>query len=136
MLRLVPRLPARCQNLFQYSAFNSSAVKNSLRPPLNLDSSLETLLQDVDISLKQAKVESIAIRELEVLDDISPMQREISTDDWEPMDFSENRIEPEQQGGERKSPAALFGSQRIGAVTLPLELQSAINLLIAGTRPG
>jgi len=130
MLRLASRLPA--QNLLQYSAFSSS-----LRPPLNLDPSLRALLKDVDISLKQAKVETppaIAMRQLEVLDDV-PLHREISTDDWAPMDISENRMESEQ-GEERKSPAASFGSQRIGMVILPLELQSAINLLIAGTHTG
>jgi hypothetical protein len=138
MLRLVSRLPARSQNLPQYSAFNSCAPKNSLRPRLNLDPSLQALLKDVDISLKQAKVESpppIAMRELEVLNGISPMQHEISMDDWAPLDFSENKTESEQSE-ERKSPAALFGSQRIGMVILPLELQSAINLLITGTHSG
>ena len=140
MLRLASRVPARSQNLLQYtySAFSSSTPKNSLRPPLNLDPSLQALLKDVNISLKQAKVEGpppIAMRELEVLEDILPVHRELSMDDWAPLDFSENKIHSEQSE-ERKSPAALFGSQRIGMVILPLELQSAINILIAGTLPG
>ncbi|KAF8807962.1 Rsm22-domain-containing protein [Phlegmacium glaucopus] len=133
MLKLASRLPARSQKLLQYPAFSSSASKNSLRPPLNLDPSLQALLKDVDISLKQAKVETpppIAMRELEVLDGISPAHHEFSMDDWAPLDSFENKIESEQVE-ERKSPAALFGSQRIGMVILPLELQSAINLLIA-----
>lgn len=137
MLRLA-RLPPRFPNLFQYSAFNTSASRKSLRPPLDLDPTLKTLLKDVDISLKHAKVESlppIARRELEVLDGVSSIQHSISTDDWAPMDFSEHEIESEHSE-ERKSPAALFGSQRIGMVILPLELQSAINLLIAGTYLG
>jgi hypothetical protein len=32
----------------------------------------------------------------------------------------------------RKSPAALFGSQSIGQVVLPFELQKSISLLISG----
>ena len=138
MLRLVLRLPARSQNHFQCAAFNSCAPNNSLRPPLNLDPSLQTLLKDVDISLKHAKVEStppIAMRELEVLDDVLAAQHEVSMDDWSPLDPFEIKVELEQSE-ERKSPAALFGSQRIGMVVLPLELQSAISHLIAGTHLG
>jgi hypothetical protein len=33
---------------------------------------------------------------------------------------------------QRKSPAAHFGSQQIGSVVIPFELQKSINLLIAG----
>lgn len=137
--KLASKLPARSQNLLQYSysAFSSSASKNSLRPPLNLDPSLKALLKDVDISLKQAKVEGpppMATRELEVLDENLPIHHEISMEDWTPLDFSENKIHSEQSV-ERKSPAALFGSRRIGMVILPLELQSAISLLIAGMHP-
>lgn len=138
MLRtLASRLPARSQNLLQ-SAFSSSAPTNSLRPPLTLDPSLKALLKDVDISLKKTKVESpppITMHELEVLDDVFPVHHEVSMDDWAPLDFSENKAESGQLE-DRKSPAALFGSQRIGMVILPLELQSAINLLIAGTHSG
>ena len=43
--------------------------------------------------------------------------------------------EPRQRSGERKSPAAVFGSQRIGMLILPSELQSAINQLIKGMHP-
>lgn len=35
----------------------------------------------------------------------------------------------------RKSPAALFGSKRFGAVVLPLELQDTITRLVAGMFP-
>jgi hypothetical protein len=138
MLRLALRLPPRSQNLFQYAAFNSSAPNSSLRPPLNLDPSLQTLLKDVDISLKHAKVENpppTVMRELEVLHDVLAVQNEIAMNDWAPLDPSEIKVESEQSEKPR-SPAALFGSQRIGMVILPLELQSAINHLIAGTHLG
>lgn len=132
MLRLVLTLPARSQNLFQYAAFNSSAPINSLRPPLDLDPSLQALLKEGDITLKHTTVPPKAIRELEVLDNLTIRQHQLSLDDWGPMVFSETKTE---ESGERKSPAALFGSQRIGMVVLPLELDSAIKQLIAGMHP-
>ena len=131
MLRLALTLPSRSQNLFQYAAFNSSAPINSLRPPLDLDPSLQALLKE-DITLKKAKVLPKAIRELKVLDNLAIMEHQISLDDWVPMDISDSKT---KGSGERKSPAALFGSQRIGMVILPLELHSAIQQLIAGMHP-
>ena len=134
MLRLASTLPARSQNLFQYAAFNSTARINTLRPPLDLDPGLEALLKGEDITLKHAKVPPKAIHELEILDDLSALHHELSLDDWAPMDISDTEKEPERSG-ERKSPAALFGSKRIGMVVLPSELQSAIKQLIAGMHP-
>ena len=132
MLRLALTLPARSQNLFQYAAFNSSAPTNFLRPPLDLDPSLQALLKEEDITLKHAKAPPKAIRELKVLDNLSIMEHQLSSDDWTPMDISEIEI---TGSGERKSPAALFGSQRIGMVILPVELRSAIQELIDGMHP-
>ena len=131
-LRLALTLPARSQNLFQYAAFNSSAPINSLRPPLDLDPTLEALLKQEDMSLS-ARIEHHppkAKRELEVISD-APPRHELSMDDWTPMDISESRTGSK----ERKSPAALLGSQRIGMVILPLELHSAIKKLINGMHP-
>ena len=133
MLRLALTLPARSPNLFQYAAFNSSAPINSLRPPLNLDPSLEALLREEDITL-HSKVESLppkVLRELEIVNDALSGQHILPMDEWAPMDISETRKESEHSG-ERKSPAALFGSQRIGMVVLPSELFSAIQQLITG----
>lgn len=124
MLKLALTLPARSQNLFQCAAFNSSAPINLLRPPLDLDPSVQALLKEEDITLKPKKVLPKAIRDLKVLDNLSIMEYQISLDDWA-LNCS----------GERKSPAAVFGSQRIGMVLLPLELQSAIKQLIAGMHP-
>ena len=132
MLRLASKLPARPQNLFQYAAFNSSAPNNLLRPPLDLDPSLQALLKGEDITLKHTKVLPRAIRELEVIDNLTLMEHQISLDDWKPMDIYDTII---GRSGERKSPAALFGSQRIGMVVLPSELHSAIKQLIAGMHP-
>lgn len=132
MLRLALTLPVRSPNLFQYAAFNSCAPINSLRPPLNLDPSLEALLREEDITL-HSKVESLppkVLRELEVVNDVLSGHI-LPMDEWTQMDISETRKESEHSG-ERKSPAALFGSQRIGMVVLPSELFSAIQQLITG----
>lgn len=97
-------------------------LTNQPNPPLQLDPSLRVLLQDVDISLANYKMQS------------QPSRREL-----EVMDTSKNPVggilEDSELDGElpaRKSPAALFGSQGIGAVILPAELQESIDTLISG----
>ena len=137
MLRLALTIPARSQNLFQYAAFNSSAPINSLRPPLDLDPSLQALLKEEDITLKHSKVLPKAIRELKVLDNLAIMEYQLSPDDWAPMSVSDTKktVLLANLSGERKSPAAVFGSQRIGMVNLPMELKEAIKLLIDGMHP-
>jgi hypothetical protein len=138
MLRLALTLPSRSQNLFQYAAFNSSAPINSLRPPLDLDESMQALLKEGDISLKSAKISPKALRELEFLDNLSIEQQQQfqhSLDEWKSMVFSETEITESESTGERKSPAASFGSKRIGMVIIPLELNSAIKQLVAGMHP-
>lgn len=132
MLRLALKLPARSQTLFQYAAFNSSAPANFLRPPLDLDPSIQALLKEGDITLKNAKVPPKPLRELEVLDNLSLMEH-LASEDWGSMDFSDIKVT--EMSRERKSPAALFGSQRIGMVILPSELHSAIQQLIDGMHP-
>ncbi|KIK70481.1 hypothetical protein GYMLUDRAFT_32504 [Collybiopsis luxurians FD-317 M1] len=94
-----------------------------VNPALNLDPSLQALLRDVDISLTRHKVPAPSHRELDVI----------------PPEFIEdntivamNSEHSEQEDFlDRKSPAAIFGSHRIGAVVLPLEMQNSINLLIS-----
>ena len=85
---------------------------------------MKSLLKDVDLSLLNHKVRYQQPRELETV----------------PMEESGQKIsafyeDVEEEKRERKSPAALFGSQRIGAVVLPLQLQSAIDLIIASKSP-
>jgi hypothetical protein len=91
--------------------------------PLDLDPSFRALLNNEDISLKSYKRNRPAPRELEVLPS------------GEAGLFVEEYIEPEdgeEHYNHRKSPAAEFGSRRIGAVILPVELQNSINALISG----
>ena len=100
--------------------------------PLELDPSYQSLLKDVDLSLlrhyaRHAVVDARAPppRELEVY----PNSSEGSYMTAEQLDFQE---EERNDKGKQKSPAALFGSQRIGAVVLPFELQQTISRLISG----
>ncbi|KAF5374983.1 hypothetical protein D9758_000528 [Tetrapyrgos nigripes] len=97
----------------------TTSASSHLNPPLNLDPSLQALLKDVDISLTRHNLSPRAPpKELDVVP--YDHSNESSTDF---VDEIESELD-------RKSPAALFGSQRIGAVVLPLELQNSINLLI------
>ncbi|KAF8167449.1 mitochondrial small ribosomal subunit Rsm22-domain-containing protein [Crassisporium funariophilum] len=130
--RLMARRPRSTVGLL-YTSFSSSASASHPNPRLNLDPSLQSLLQDVDISLRNAKVEPPPpLRELEVVARTFMAQpHEFSEEEWLPMGQSEDYSSEDTSSGHRKSPAALFGSRQIGAVVLPLELQNAVNLLIA-----
>ena len=101
--------------------------------PLDLDPSLQALLSDVDISLARHKARSSMNEPT-----IRPRQElEVFADESAAVDGAELReedtedVESDHQDS-RKSPAALFGSQRVGAIVLPLELQNAIIKLIEG----
>lgn len=100
----------------------STSAPAQPNPRLDLDPTLQTLLQDVDLSLHSyAKKHKQPLHELEVV----------------PSEAGEALATPEDYDRKsddlpRKSPAALFGSQRFGAVVLPLELQDAIQRLISG----
>lgn len=114
-------LKLRSARSFSQTAF----IASQPNPPLNLDPSLQALLKDVDISLSRHNITPPAPpRELDVVP--FDHSNEVSvTDNAENADGDEAEFN-------RKSPAALFGSQRIGAVVLPVEFQNAINVLIAG----
>lgn len=117
--RLVQRIPFRQRCLY------STGFEGQAHRPLDLDPSLETLLKDVDISLKNYKATSKPPRELDI---VAPNEHEILDPD------SLEVLEEEDAVGrdEKKSPAAAFGSRGIGQVVLPLELQNSINVLING----
>lgn len=83
---------------------------------------MRSLLKDVDLSLLNHKVR-YQPRELETI----PIEEESG------QKISAFYEDFEEEKRERKSPAALFGSQGIGAVVLPLQLQSAIDLIIANS---
>uniref|UniRef100_A0A0W0FSA2 Rsm22-domain-containing protein n=1 Tax=Moniliophthora roreri TaxID=221103 RepID=A0A0W0FSA2_MONRR len=108
---------------FQKFSTTHSAARH-LNPPLNLDPSLQALLQDVDIALTRHKTPAPSPpRELDVLPPETTgitLRKASLGENWDSAEFLE-----------RKSPAAAFGSQRIGSVLLPLELQTSINALIS-----
>jgi hypothetical protein len=113
--------------------FSTSAVAASTQPntALNLDPSLKALLQDIDISLTSHKqipvrrspreLQAFAVEELEETVDVDV---DVAVED--PFEDSSERNE------HRKSPAARFGSKKIGAVVLPAELQASVTALING----
>ena len=80
---------------------------------------MQALLQDVDMSLMYHKPRAQPVpRELEAL----------------PVEEQEEELNFEEYVDDthRKSPAALFGSQGIGAVVVPHQLQSAVTSIIEG----
>ncbi|KAL4251512.1 Mitochondrial RNA Methyltransferase [Abortiporus biennis] len=103
--------------------------------PLDLDPSYRELMKDVDMSVlrhkarlaaKEGDVHPKPPRELEIFPhDPYPEVQYLSSEE---LDLQDDSI---GSASERKSPAASFGSRRIGAVILPLELQNTINRLIA-----
>ena len=63
------------------------------------------------------------MKELEILS---------STDSDEAAVLMLDEEDEYERSGERKSPAAFYGSQQIGQVILPNQLQNTINVLISG----
>jgi hypothetical protein len=112
----------------RYSSSTSQAPLDQTHPnaPLDLDPTLRSLLNDVDMSLVKHKSHHPPreYRELEAIpadqsvdNTIAPYDQDLNTSD---------------RRDTRKSPAALFGSRRVGAIELPFELQKSIHQLIAG----
>ncbi|TFK77519.1 Rsm22-domain-containing protein [Pluteus cervinus] len=93
----------------------SRTRSNQPNPPLHLDPSLRALLQDVDISLGNYNPKGTKLHQLEVVSNLQ----------------SSDVVDEDVESVRRKSPAALFGSQGIGAVILPDQLQASINLIIS-----
>ncbi|KAF8079067.1 mitochondrial small ribosomal subunit Rsm22-domain-containing protein [Lyophyllum atratum] len=90
-------------------------------PPLDLDPGLQAVLNNGDMSLAKGRTNK-PFKELEVV----PVEEQLevaanSEVDGEISDYS----------SERKSPAAHYGSQQIGAVILPNQMQNAINAMIS-----
>lgn len=134
-------LPKTRINLIAH--FSSSPITAVDQPneSLELDPSFKALLRDVDISLLKHKQNP----NVNILHSLSPPKElEAFPVDLEGGDAREISVDTEDaevgeddnyNGGPRdarKSPAALFGSQSIGQVVLPLELQNSISFLISG----
>ena len=95
--------------------------------PLDLDPAFQNLLRNADITMAHrsnahhSKEEPSSHRHMELVE-----QEGMTTSNW---------IEEEEVNsrGSRKSPAAEFGSRRIGAVVLPDQLQESVTRLIEST---
>ncbi|KZT08624.1 Rsm22-domain-containing protein [Laetiporus sulphureus 93-53] len=116
--------------------FSWSSVASSHQPnaPLDLDPSFQALLKDTDMSLLRRKSRHAAsenphakaFRELEMYtSDSTGLENAMLVE--KVVEYEET---PDQQEA-RKSPAAAYGSQHIGAVVLPTELQQTISRLIS-----
>ncbi len=92
------------------------------KPRIALDPSFTILMKDIDASLAKNhdSMHSKTLEELQVVQDFASLPLDEGHD---PMAIYEE---------ERKSPAAIYGSEAIGAVVLPHELQDAITVLING----
>jgi len=113
----IKRIPA---NAALYSSARISRSRPN--PRIDVDPDLQMLMQDVDMALnKHSKREQ---QQLEII----PKEEE---EEEEEPNFEDNGYEP-QSNLHRKSPAALFGSQRIGAVVIPHEMQDIIQRLFSG----
>lgn len=112
----------------------SSTSAHQPNAPLDLDPAFQALLKDVEMSLRN-KVKSDASGSH------GPRELEVYPHDPEaPVDYlSSAELDAQDEGfghkERRKSPAAHFGSQRIGAVVLPFELESTIGRMVAGECP-
>ncbi|KAI9511726.1 Rsm22-domain-containing protein [Russula earlei] len=91
--------------------------------PLDIDKSFRTILQDIDASIVEQKLRGHHprpdVHELTVYPTGS-QPTELVRQDGE-----------EDVRAERKSPSALFGSQQLGVVAIPQELQQTISALIS-----
>lgn len=79
------------------------------------------LMQDVDMALN--KHSNREKQQLEIIpkEEEEEKETDLEGDDYEP-----------QSNLHRKSPAALFGSQHVGAVVIPQEMQDIIQRLFSG----
>ena len=110
---------------------SGSSSSHHPNAPLELDPAFQALLRDVEISLRNKNSRetptSHVPRELELFPhDPHATVDYLTSAELDAQDDNDGRREG------RKSPAAAFGSQRIGAVVLPLELQSTISRMISG----
>ena len=104
--------------------YSSACISRSRpNPRIDVDPDLQMLMQDVDMALnKHLKREQ---QQLEII------SREEEKEGEKEADFEDDGYEP-QSNLHRKSPAALFGSQRVGAVVIPQEMQDIIQRLFSG----
>ncbi|KAJ3558994.1 hypothetical protein NM688_g608 [Phlebia brevispora] len=140
MLRSLPAKPLLTIGLRRggLRRIGSTTVTQTHQPnaPVELDPSFQTLLKDIDLSIHRHRtrpapnepkqLETTSLRELEVYANDSLAENDfLSFEDLELQEIAD------ETSREQRSPAAHFGSRRIGAVILPAELQRTITQLIS-----
>jgi hypothetical protein len=104
----------------------SSSSSHQPNAPLDLDKSFRAILRDIDNSITEQKTKGHHTQ-------APPHLHELSV---YPADSESTELVDQDGEGddrmERKSPAAFFGSQRLGAVVIPQELKQTISALISG----
>lgn len=121
------------RSTIRYITSTTSSLSHHPNAPVELDPSFQALLKDVDMSIRHRRPLALdspgspsTHRELEVYPNDSSEEGFLSSEELDREDDGEASTR------ERKSPAADFGSQRIGATVLPLELEQTIAQIIAG----
>ncbi len=116
-------LRARSSRALRFLRFSSSSP---LQPnaPLDLDKSFRAILLDIDNSIAEQK-----LNRHNSLPDIHELTAYPT--DSEPTELARHDDEGSTRA-QRKSPAAHFGSQQLGAVVIPQELKQTISTLISG----
>ncbi|KIJ66366.1 hypothetical protein HYDPIDRAFT_180817 [Hydnomerulius pinastri MD-312] len=130
-LHALSRSAARSSVSAFSSTANANAATSQPKPSLALDPTLKSLLQDVDMSLTSHKLKRTDApsapppRELEA---VANDEGDIEYYDIDHEDYPYD--EPARRREDRKSPAARFGSDGIGSVVLPPEMQRTVTALI------
>ena len=110
-------------------------------PGLHLDPSLQQLLRDTDLSLIRSRKHQIKLpgtRALKELEGI-PVSSEEDAEAWEGYELEPDihdqadDVEAWHNRSEKLSPEAVFGSKRIGQISIPVELERSMEGLISGT---
>jgi hypothetical protein len=103
---------------------SSSFSSHQPNAPLDLDKSFRTILRDIDSSITKQKAKGP--RPPRDIHELTAFPTDSTSTERSHQDSELTaRLE-------RKSPAALFGSQQQGAVIIPQELQQSISELISG----
>ena len=120
MLRLMLRIrSSRALRFFRCSS-SSSHQPNA---PLELDKSFRAIFRDIDNSIAEQKLNR---------HQSLPVTHELTAYPTDPEATELAHQEDEENTrAQRKSPAAYFGSQQLGAVVIPQELKQAISALIS-----
>ncbi len=117
-------LRARSSRALRFLRFSSSS-SHQPNAPLDLDKSFTAILSDIDNSIAEQK-----LNRHHSISDIHELTAY-------PTDFGATELaqdDEENIRAQRKSPAADFGSQRLGAVVIPQELKQSISVLISGEK--